>query len=72
MDETGESYIVRIYRRHGGRDSLLVGTVQRSAAGRKWGFTNFEELKAIICRRGMRSAERQARTGRREHSREGA
>lgn len=57
MNGTGESYIVRIYRRSGKADSILVGTVQAAGVAGKWGFTNFEELKEIICRPGRKSAE---------------
>lgn len=64
MDGTGESYIVRIYRRRGRSDSILVGTVQEAGVAGKWGFTNFEELKEIICRPGRRSAKREPGTSR--------
>jgi hypothetical protein len=61
VDGTGKSYIVRIYRRSGRSDSLLVGTVQEAGAAKKYAFTSFEELKEIICSSGRRLAERGSR-----------
>lgn len=43
-----ESYVVRIYRRPGGRRHGLVGLVEAVGMGGKQAFTNAEELWAIL------------------------
>jgi hypothetical protein len=48
-----DSYIVRIYRRAGRRDRILVGTVEVAGTRRKIAFTNIEDLWEILrCRKG--------------------
>ena len=46
-----DSYVVRIYRRAGRRDRILVGTVEEAGTRRKIAFTNIEELWEILRRR---------------------
>jgi hypothetical protein len=49
-----DSYIVRIYRRSGGKPRILVGTVETAGTRRKIAFSNIEELWEILRRRKSR------------------
>lgn len=53
-----ESYVVRIYRRPGGRRHGLVGLVEAVGMGGKQAFTNAEELWAILTAQPRDKVER--------------
>ncbi|TFH31395.1 MAG: hypothetical protein E4G97_04360 [Deltaproteobacteria bacterium] len=44
-----DNYIIRIYRRDRQNPRMLVGTVERIGETLKMGFTDFEELRGILC-----------------------
>jgi len=46
-----DSYVVRIYRRGGGKSRILIGTAEVAGAEKKQGFSNIEELWEILQRR---------------------
>lgn len=52
-----DSYVVRIYRRPGGKSRILIGTVEVAGTEMKRGFSNIEELSEILrCRKRQREA----------------
>jgi hypothetical protein len=46
-----DSYIVRIYRRAGRKNRILIGIVETAGTRRKIAFTNIEDLWEILRRR---------------------